>query len=122
MMPFFCIRISHGSVATCLKRGGILCCKFTTESASEKNCENRIIVSEVMAKSLVSCFFSHSRCSLNMTLPAAAARQPAAIDRQPVGGSGSSTSVCPVDRTDGRTSICYINLSPHTMLSCWQRR
>jgi len=23
MMPFFCIHISQGSVATCLKRGGI---------------------------------------------------------------------------------------------------
>ena len=27
-------------------------------SASEQNSENRIIVSEVMAKSLVSCFFT----------------------------------------------------------------
>ena len=32
-------------------------CKFPTESASEKICENRIIIGEVMAKSLVSCFF-----------------------------------------------------------------
>ena len=66
MMPFFCIYISQGSVATCLKRGGIFKHKFvanlfTTESASEKNFENRIIVSEVMAKSLASCFFD-SRC------------------------------------------------------------
>ena len=62
MMPFFCIHISQGSVATCLKRDGIFkhdCRKFTTESASEKNFENRIIVSEVMAKSLVSCFLTH---------------------------------------------------------------
>jgi len=39
MMPFFCIHISQGSVATCLKRGGIFkhdfYCKFTAESASE---------------------------------------------------------------------------------------
>jgi len=38
-----------------------ICCKFTAESASEIFFENRIIVSEVMAKSLVSCFFD-SRC------------------------------------------------------------
>jgi len=61
MMPFFCTHISQGSVATCLKRGGIFkhefFCKFITESASEKSFENRIIVSEVMGKSLVSCFF-----------------------------------------------------------------
>ena len=45
MMPFFsaCIHISQGSVATCLKRGGIFKHVFvanlglpTTESASEK--------------------------------------------------------------------------------------
>ena len=61
MMPFFCIHISQGSVATCLKRGGIFkhefVANFPTESISEKNFENRIIVGEVMAKSLVSCFF-----------------------------------------------------------------
>ena len=34
-----------------------ICCKFTTESVSEKKIENRIIVGEVMAKSLVFCFF-----------------------------------------------------------------
>jgi len=34
-----------------------ICCKFTFESASEKNLENRIIVSEVMAKCVVSLFF-----------------------------------------------------------------
>ena len=28
MMPFFCIHISQGSVATCLKRGGIFKQKF----------------------------------------------------------------------------------------------
>jgi len=62
MMPFFCIHISQGSVATCLKRGGIFKQEFvgfTTESASEKKFENRIIVSEVMAKSLVCCFLTH---------------------------------------------------------------
>ena len=37
-------------------------CKFTTESAREKNLENRIIVGEVMAKSLVSCFLTHGVC------------------------------------------------------------
>ena len=63
MMPFFCIHISQGGVATCLKRGGMFkldfCCRFTTESASEKKFENRIIGNEVMAKSLVSCFLTH---------------------------------------------------------------
>ena len=34
-----------------------MCCKFTAESTGEKNFENRIVVGEVMAKSLVSCFF-----------------------------------------------------------------
>ena len=54
MMPFSDIHISQGSVATCLKRGGIFkhefFCKFTTESASEKNFENRIIIGEVMGR------------------------------------------------------------------------
>ena len=62
MMPFFCIRISQGSVATCLKRGGIFKHEFVANllpSRLVKNFENRIIVSEVMAKSLVSCFFTH---------------------------------------------------------------
>ena len=60
MMPFFCIHISQGSVATCLKCGGIFEHEFVVNflpSRLVKNCENRIIVSEVMAKSLVSCFF-----------------------------------------------------------------
>jgi len=63
MMPFFCIHISQGSVATCLKRGGIFkhefVAKITDELASEKNFDNRIIFTEVMAKSLVSCFLTH---------------------------------------------------------------
>ena len=65
MVPFFCIHISQGSVATCLKRGGIFKHEFVANllpSRLVKNFfENRIIVSEVMAKSLVSCFFD-SRC------------------------------------------------------------
>ena len=70
MMPFFCIHISQGSVTTYLKRGGI----FKHESVANllpnrywKNFENRFIVSEVMAKSLVSCFFD-SRCSSEVTV------------------------------------------------------
>ena len=62
MMPFFCIRISQGSVATCLKRGGIFKHEFVANLLPSRlvtNFENRIIVSEVMAKSLVSCFFTH---------------------------------------------------------------
>jgi len=61
MMPFFSdIHISQGSVATCLKRGGILKHEFVANllpSLLEKKFENRIIVGEVMAKSLVFCFF-----------------------------------------------------------------
>ena len=61
MMPFFCIHISQGSVATCLNRGGIFKHEFVANLLPsrllEKNLENRIIVSEVMAQSLVSCFF-----------------------------------------------------------------
>jgi len=62
MMPFFCIHISHGSVATCLKRDGIFKHEFVAnlqQSWLVKKFENRIIISEVMAKSLVSCFLSH---------------------------------------------------------------
>ena len=65
MMPFSDIHISQGSVATCLKRGGIFKHEFVTnllQSPLVKNFENRIIVGQVMAKSLVSCFFD-SRCT-----------------------------------------------------------
>ena len=61
-MPFFCIHISQGSVATCLKRGGIFKHKFVANLLPIrilKKFENRIIVSEVMAKSLVSFFLTH---------------------------------------------------------------
>jgi len=60
MMSFFCIHISQGSVATCLKRGGIFKHELVANllpSRVVKIFENRTIVSEVMAKSLVSCFF-----------------------------------------------------------------
>ena len=60
MMPFSDIHISQGSVATCLKRGGIFKHEFVSNlvpSPPVKNFENRIKVGEVMAKSLVSCFF-----------------------------------------------------------------
>jgi len=72
MMPFFCIHISQGSVATCLKRGGIFKHEFVANllpSRLVKNFENRIIFSEVMAKSLVSCFFD-SRCISNVWIVA----------------------------------------------------
>jgi len=65
MMPFFCIHISEGSVATCLKRGGIFKHEFVANLLPsrlvKKKIENRLIVSEVMAKSSVSCFLD-SRC------------------------------------------------------------
>ena len=60
MMPFLFIHISQGSVATCLKCGGIFKQGFVAnllQSRLVKKFENRIIISEVMAKSLVSCFF-----------------------------------------------------------------
>jgi len=63
MMTFFCIHISQGSVATCLKRGGIFKHDFVANllpSRLVKKIENWIIISEVMAKSLVSCFLTHS--------------------------------------------------------------
>ena len=81
MMPFADIHISQGSVATCLKRGGIFKHEFVAnllQSLIVKKFENRIIIGEVMAKSLVSCFFFDSRCTTT-TSPAAAARAPAAI-------------------------------------------
>jgi len=57
----FDIHISQGSVATCLKRGGIFKHEFVENllqsTIVKKNFENRIIVGEVMVKSLVSCFF-----------------------------------------------------------------
>ena len=69
MMPFFCIHISQSSVATCLQHGrifkawwsgGIFKHEFVANllpSRLVKKIENRIIISEVLAKSLVSCFF-----------------------------------------------------------------
>jgi len=53
------IHISQGSVATCLNRGGIFKHEFVANllpSRLVKKFENRIIISEVMAKSLVSVF------------------------------------------------------------------
>ena len=61
-MPFFCNHISQGSVATRLKRGKIFKYEFVANlllSQLVKKFENRIIVSEVIAKSLVSCFLTH---------------------------------------------------------------
>jgi len=60
MMPFSDIHISQSSVAACLKRGGIFKHKFVAnllQSLIVKKFENWIIIGEVMAKSLVSCFF-----------------------------------------------------------------
>ena len=61
MMPFFCIHIAQGSVATCLKHGRIFKYEFVAnllQSWLVKKNENQIIISEVMAKSLVSCFLN----------------------------------------------------------------
>jgi len=62
MMPFMCIHISEGSVATSLVCGGIFVYDFVTNfllSLTVKKIENRITVSEVMARSLVSCFLTY---------------------------------------------------------------
>jgi len=71
MMPFLCIHISEGSVATRLVCGGIFVYEFVTNfllSPTVKKFENRTIVSEVMAKSLVSCFFlTHGVYILKLT-------------------------------------------------------
>ena len=70
-MPFFCIHISQGSVATCLKRGGIFkhefVANFLPSPLVKKNFENRVIVGEVMAKSLVSWFLTHDVCAYLFT-------------------------------------------------------
>ena len=50
-MPFSHIHISQGSVATCLKRGGIFIHEFVANLLPNllvKKIENRIIVGEVM--------------------------------------------------------------------------
>ena len=54
MMPFFCIHISQGSVATRLGCGGVFVYDFVTNFL--------LSLTVVMGKSLVSCFFD-SRCS-----------------------------------------------------------
>jgi len=62
MMPFSDIHISQGSLVTCLKRDGIFKHELVANllpSPLVKKIENRIIVGEVMAKSLVSCFLTH---------------------------------------------------------------
>jgi len=64
MMPFSHIHISQGSVATCLRSGGIFKHEFVANLLPNllllvKKFENRIIIGEVMAKSLVSCFLTH---------------------------------------------------------------
>jgi len=63
MMPFFCIHISQGSVATCLKRSRIFKHEFVANLL-----QNQVIISEVMANSLVSLFFFDSRGSYLQTL------------------------------------------------------
>jgi len=68
MMPFPDIHISQGSVATCLKRGRIFKHDFVANLLPNllvKKFENRIIVGEVMAKNLVSCFLTHGVYTLN---------------------------------------------------------
>jgi len=64
MMPFFDIHISQDTIATRLKRGGIVKHEFVANLLPNplvKKNENRIglVVGEVMAKSLVSCFLTH---------------------------------------------------------------
>jgi len=64
MMPFSDIHISQGSVATCLKRGGIFKHEFVAnllQSLIVKKFRKSDKIGEVMVKSMVSCFFD-SRC------------------------------------------------------------
>jgi len=63
MMPFLCIHISQGSVATCLKRGGIFKHEFFANLLPSRLVK-KILKSDnskvkLMAKSLVSCFLTH---------------------------------------------------------------
>jgi len=60
LTPFSDFRISQGSVATRLRRGGIFKHDSVANllpSQSVKMFENRLIFGEVMGKSLVFCFF-----------------------------------------------------------------
>jgi len=61
MMPFFCNHISQGSVATCLKRDGMFKDKFVANLLPSRLLKKFLKSdnSEVMAKSLVSCFLTH---------------------------------------------------------------
>ena len=75
MMPFFCIHISQGSVATCLKRVGIFKHEFVANllhSRLVKKIENRIIIttaSEVMyGQEFGVLFFFDSRCTTHVML------------------------------------------------------
>jgi len=57
------IHISQGSVATYFRCGGIFKHDFVANlplSLLAKKIENRLIFGEVMGKSLVSCFLTHS--------------------------------------------------------------
>jgi len=69
MMPFSDIHISQGSVATCLKRSGIFKHEFVAnllQSLIVKKFRksDSLIIGEVMAKSLVSCFLTHGVVSV----------------------------------------------------------
>jgi len=61
---FFDIHISQGSVATYLRCGGIFKCvllqNLPLSLSSKKHFENQLTCGEVMDKSLVSCFLTHS--------------------------------------------------------------
>jgi len=63
-MPFSDIHISQGSVATHLTCGGIFKHEFPgnliLSPSVKKKFGNRLIIGEVMGKSLVSCFLTHS--------------------------------------------------------------
>ena len=65
-MPFFDIHISQGSVATCLRHGGIFKHDFVANLplslSVKKKLANRL-ANEVMGKSLMSRFFD-SQCSM----------------------------------------------------------
>jgi len=67
LMPFSDINISQGSVATCLRRGGIFkhsLLQIYYRVRLWKKFEKRLLFDEVMGKSLVSWFFDSQCISL----------------------------------------------------------
>ena len=68
LTPFSAFHISQGSVTTRLRRGEIFKHDFVVNlllSPTVKKFRNRLIFSEVIGKSLVACFLTHSVVQFN---------------------------------------------------------